>query len=208
MLLVDDVAPYELMKLRLLNAGHQCLAYFAHLCGFEFVHEAAGDPLFAEFLLAYFESEAIPTLPPVPGIDLHEFSRTLIERFSNPGVRDTVARLCAFSSDRIPKWLLPVISDNLVSDGSVRLAAATVASWARYAEGTDEWGKPYEVVDQLADSLIPIARSQHEHPTAFIEIAALFGDLAHQPRFVQAYTWALDSLHRKGARATLEALLQ
>jgi mannitol 2-dehydrogenase len=207
-LLVDDVAPYELMKLRLLNAGHQCLAYFAHLCEFQFVHEAASDRLFAEFLLAYFESEAIPTLPAVPGIDLYEFSRTLIERFSNPGVRDTVARLCAFSSDRIPKWLLPVINENLASDGSVRLAAATVASWARYAEGTDEWGEPYEVVDQLADSLIPIARSQYENPTAFIEIAAVFGDLAHQPRFVQAYSWALDSLHRKGARATLEELLQ
>ena len=207
-LLVDDVAPYELMKLRLLNAGHQCLAYFAHLCGFEFVHEAASDPLFAEFLLAYFESEAIPTLPPVPGINLHDYSRTLIERFSNPGVRDTVARLCAFSSDRIPKWLIPVVCDNLASDGSVRLAAATVASWARYAEGTDAWGEPYEVVDQLADSLIPIARSQYENPTAFIEIAAVFGDLAHQPRFVQAYSWALDSLHRKGARATLEVLLQ
>jgi mannitol 2-dehydrogenase len=207
-LLVDDVAPYELMKLRLLNAGHQCLAYFAHLCGFEFVHEAASDPLFAEFLLAYFESEAIPTLPPVPGIDLHEFSRTLIERFANPGVRDTVARLCAYSSDRIPKWLIPVINDNLASDGSVRVAAAVVASWARYAEGTDEWGEPYEVVDQLADSLIPIARSQYENPTAFIEIAAVFGDLAHQPRFVQAYSWALESLHHKGARATLEALLR
>jgi mannitol 2-dehydrogenase len=207
-LLVDDVGPYEMMKLRLLNAGHQCLCYFAHLCGFELVHDAARDPLFAEFLLAYFESEAIPTLPPVPGIDLHDYSRTLIERFANPGVRDTVARLCAYSSDRIPKWLLPVINDNLASDGSVRLAATTVASWARYAEGTDEWGKPYEVVDQLADSLIPIARSQYENPTAFIEIAAVFGDLAHQPRFVQAYSWALDSLHRKGARATLEALLQ
>jgi mannitol 2-dehydrogenase len=207
-LLVDDVAPYELMKLRLLNAGHQCLAYFAHLCGFEFVHEAASDPVFAEFLLAYFESEAIPTLPPVPGIDLHDFSRTLIERFANPGVRDTVARLCAYSSDRIPKWLIPVINDNLASDGSVRVAAAVVASWARYAEGTDEWGEPYEVVDQLADSLIPIARSQYENPTAFIEIAAVFGDLAHQPRFVQAYSWALESLHHKGARATLEALLR
>jgi mannitol 2-dehydrogenase len=207
-LMVDDVAPYELMKLRLLNAGHQCLAYFAHLCGFEYVHEAARDPLFAKFLLAYLESEAIPTLPPVPGIDLHEFSRTLVERFSNPGVRDTVARLCAYSSDRIPKWLLPVICDNLASHGPVRVAAAVIASWARYAEGTDEWGEPYEVVDQLADSLIPIARSQYENPTAFIEIGSVFGDLAHQPRFVQAYGWALDSLHRKGARATLEALLQ
>jgi mannitol 2-dehydrogenase len=207
-LMVDDVAPYELMKLRLLNAGHQCLAYFAHLCGFEFVHEAASDPVFAEFLLAYLETEAIPTLPPVPGIDLHDFSRTLVERFSNPGVRDTVARICAYSSDRIPKWLLPVICDNLANDGSVKIAAAVIASWARYAEGTDEWGEPYEVVDQLAESLIPIARSQYENPCAFIEIGSVFGDLAHQPRFVQAYSWALDSLHRKGARATLEALLQ
>jgi mannitol 2-dehydrogenase len=207
-LLVDDVGPYESMKLRLLNAGHQSLCYFAHLCGFEFVHDAARDPLFAEFLLAYFDSEAIPTLPAVPGIDLHDYSRTLIERFANPGVRDTVARLCAYSSDRIPKWLLPVICDNLASDGSVRFAAATVASWARYAEGVDEWGEPIEVLDQLADSLVPIARSQYEHPTAFIEITAMFGDLAQQPRFVQAYRWALDSLHHKGARATLEALLR
>jgi mannitol 2-dehydrogenase len=63
-------------------------------------------------------------------------------------------------------------------------------------------------VDQLADSRVPIARSQHEHPTAFIENTALFGDLAQQPRFVQAYRWTLESLHRNGARATLEALLR
>ncbi|MCV7377923.1 mannitol dehydrogenase [Mycobacterium alsense] len=207
-LVVDDVRPYELMKLRLLNAGHQCLAYFAHLCGFEFVHDAARDPLFAEFLLSYFDTEAIPTLPPVPGIDLHDYARTLIERFANPAVRDTVARLCAYSSDRIPKWLYPVICDNLASGGPVRLAAAVVASWARYAEGVDEWGVPYEVLDQLADSLVPIARSQYDNPTAFIEVTAVFCDLAHQPRFVEAYRWALDSLHRKGARATLEELLR
>jgi mannitol 2-dehydrogenase len=206
-LLVDDVSPYESMKLRLLNAGHQCLCYFAHLCGYRFVHDAARDPLFTEFLCSYFDFEAIPTLAPVPGIDLHDYTRTLIERFANPGVRDTVARLCAYSSDRIPKWLLPVIRDNLAAGGPIRLASATVASWARYAEGVDERGGPTEVVDQLAGSLVPIARSQHERPTAFIENTAVFGDLAQQPRFVQAYNWALDSLHRNGARATLQALL-
>ena len=69
-LMVEDVTPYELMKLRLLNASHQGLCYFAYLSGYRLVHEAAGDPLFAEFLLAYMDSEATPTLKPVPGIDL------------------------------------------------------------------------------------------------------------------------------------------
>jgi mannitol 2-dehydrogenase len=207
-LLVDDVTPYELMKLRLLNASHQSLCYFAYLAGYRLVHDAAADPLFAEFLRAYMDSEATPTLKPVPGIDLPDYKRTLIERFANPGVKDTIARLCFGSSDRIPKWLLPVVRANLANGGPVRLSAATVASWARYAEGVDEQGEPIEVQDQLADTLVPLARSQHENPTAFIENTDVFGDLASQPRFVEAYLWALESLHRDGARATLETLLR
>lgn len=207
-LLVDDVTPYELMKLRLLNASHQSLCYFAYLAGYRLVHDAAGDPLFAEFLRAYMDSEATPTLKPVPGIDLPDYKQTLIERFANPGVKDTIARLCFGSSDRIPKWLLPVVRANLAAGGPVRLSAATVASWARYAEGVDEQGEPIDVQDQLADTLVPLARSQRENPTAFIENTDVFGDLAAQPRFVEAYLWALDSLHREGARATLETLLR
>jgi len=207
-LLVDDVTPYELMKLRLLNASHQSLCYFAYLAGYRLVHDAAGDPLFAEFLRQYMDSEATPTLKPVPGIDLPDYKRTLIERFANPGVKDTIVRLCFGSSDRIPKWLLPVIRANLASGGPVRLSAATVASWARYAEGVDEDGQPIDVQDQLAETLVPLARSQHEHPTAFIENTDVFGDLATRPRFVEAYLWALDSLHRDGARATLETLMK
>jgi mannitol 2-dehydrogenase len=206
-LLVDDVTPYELMKLRLLNASHQSLCYFAYLAGYRLVHDAAGDPLFAEFLREYMDSEATPTLKPVPGIDLPDYKRTLIERFANPGVKDTIARLCFGTSDRIPKWLLPVVRANLASGGPVRLSAATVASWARYAEGVDEDGQPIDVQDQLAATLVPLARSQHENPTAFIENTDVFGDLAAQPRFVEAYLWALDSLHRDGARATLETLV-
>ncbi|OBE98232.1 mannitol dehydrogenase [Mycolicibacterium elephantis] len=206
-LLVDDVTPYELMKLRLLNASHQSLCYFGYLAGYRLVDEAAGDPLFARFLMEYMDSEATPTLRPVPGIDLPDYKRTLIERFANPGIKDTIARLCFGSSDRIPKWLLPVVRENLKTGAPVRLSAATVASWARYAEGVDEQGQPIDVQDQLADILVPLARSQHDHPTAFIENTAVFGDLARKPRFVEAYLWALDSLHREGARATLEKLL-
>src|SRR6476659_9967410 len=198
---VDHVESYELMKLRLLNGSHQAMAYFAYLCGYRLVHEAAQDPLFQAFLLGYMNEEATPTLPPVPGVDLTEYKHTLIERFSNPQVRDTIARLCAESSDRIPKWLLPVVRQQLATGGEIRHSAAVVASWARYAEGVDEAGQPIEVVDRLRDSLMPLARRQREDPDAFIANRDVFGDLADQERFATAYTSTLVSLHQRGARA-------
>jgi mannitol 2-dehydrogenase len=204
---VADVEPYELMKLRLLNAGHQALAYFAYLSGYRLVHEAAQDSLFREFLLGYMDEEATPTLAPVPGVDLDEYKHTLIERFSNPAVRDTVARLCAESSDRIPKWLLPVIRARLETGGEMRRSAAVVASWARYAEGVDEQGEEIDVVDRLRDTLVANARRQRDDPDAFIANRELFGDLVDDERFVAAYRSALRSLHERGARATLEALV-
>ena len=86
------------------------------------------------------DAESTPTLAPVPGVDLDDYRHTLIERFSNPQFRDTIARLCAESSDRIPKWLLPVIGENLAVGREIPRSAAVVASWARYAEGIDEQG--------------------------------------------------------------------
>src|SRR5215211_1417993 len=184
---VADVEPYELMKLRLLNASHQALCYFGYLAGYRLVHDVAQDPLFAGFLLAYMDREATPTLEPVPGIDLDEYKHQLIDRFSNAQVRDTVARLCAESSDRIPKWVLPVIRHNLQTGGEILRATAVVASWARYAEGVDEQGQPIEVVDRLSDQLTETAKRQRDEPLAFIQNRDLFGDLVDDERFVSAY---------------------
>jgi mannitol 2-dehydrogenase len=205
--LVGDVEPYELMKLRLLNASHQALCYFGYLCGYRLVHEAAQDPLFQTFLRGYMDEEGTPSLAPVPGVDLDDYKRTLIERFSNPEVRDTIARLCAESSDRIPKWLLPVVRHQLAAGGEIKRSAAVVASWARYAEGVDEQGEPIEVVDRLKDSLMEAASRQREDPLAFIANREVFGDLIDDQGFVAAYRNALSSLHERGARATLEALV-
>jgi mannitol 2-dehydrogenase len=204
---VEDVEPYELMKLRLLNGSHQALCYFGYLCGYRLVHDAAQDPLFRKFLLGYMHEEATPTLAPVPGVDLDDYKQTLIERFSNPEVRDTIARLCAESSDRIPKWLLPVIRAQLKTGGEIRRSAAVVASWARYAEGVDEQGQPIEVVDQLRDVLTPLAKHSRGNPDAFISNRAVFGDLVDDERFVTAYRTTLTSLYERGARATLESLV-
>lgn len=204
---VDDVEPYELMKLRLLNASHQALCYLGYLTGYRYAHEVCADEVFVRFLLDYMEREATPTLQPVPGIDLEDYRRTLVERFANPAVRDTLARLCAESSDRIPKWLLPVVRENLVAGGEVHRAAAVVAAWARYAEGVDEQGEPIEIVDRLADRLRAAAARQGEDPLAFLRDRELFGDLVDAPRFTEAYLAALESLHRDGARATVERLV-
>src|SRR5258708_27439793 len=166
--IVDQVEPYELMKLRLLNASHQAMCYFGYLCGYRLVHEAAQDPLFQAFLLGYMDCEATPTLAPVPGVDLDGYKPTLIERFCHPQVRDTIARLCAQSSDRIPKWLLPVVRQQLATGGEIRRSAGVVASWARYAEGGDEQGETIQVVDRLRASLTQLTRCQREDPDALI----------------------------------------
>jgi mannitol 2-dehydrogenase len=202
---VADVEPYELMKLRLLNVGHQAIGYLGYLAGYRYAHEVCQDRLFVDFVLGYMEHEGTPTLAPVPGVDLASYRRELVERFANPHIRDTLARLCAESSDRIPKWLVPVIRDQLDRDGEVRRAALVVASWARYAEGVDEDGAPIEVVDRRREEVMARAAQQRDDPLAFLRDPALFGDLVDEPRFTAPYAAALASLHHVGARRTLAA---
>lgn len=204
--LVNDVEPYELMKLRLLNASHQALCYLGYLSGYRYAHEVCQNPDFAKFLLDYMDKEATPTLSSVPGIDLPNYKKTLIDRFSNEYVRDTLARLCAESSDRIPKWLLPVIRINLANDGEISRSVAVVASWARYAEGIDEQGQPVHVVDALKDTLMAAAAHQHEDQLAFIANREVFGDMIDNVRFTEAYSLALSSLHKLGALRTVQNL--
>ena len=203
--LVPDVRPYELMKLRLLNAGHQALAYLGYLAGHRLVHEASQDPALAGFLLSYL-AEAVPTLQPVPGIDLAEYQQSLLTRFSNPSISDTLARLATDGSDRIPKFLLPVISENLAAGRDVRRSAAVLAGWARYCEGVDFHGRPIEVRDHLADRLQANARRQDADPLAFVADRELFGDLVDSEAFRAAYLQALDMLRSRGARTTVEQL--
>ncbi|MGO2051918.1 mannitol dehydrogenase family protein [Glutamicibacter sp. 287] len=204
---VADVVPFELMKLRLLNATHQGLCYFGHLAGYRAVHDAARNELFAQFLLRYMRTEAQPTLAALPGVDLAAYQDKLIERYRNEHVADTIARLCADSSDRIPKWLMPVVRENLAADRDVRLSAAIVASWARYAEGTDEMGEPIQIVDRLAQEVSAAAAKHSEDPLAFLRQRDLFGDVINDERFTKPYLETLASLHSQGAIATLERIM-
>lgn len=206
--IVDDVGPYELMKLRLLNAGHQAIAYLGYLAGYRHTDEVCADPVFRQFLLDYMEREATPTLPPVPGVDLDVYRRTLVERFANRQVRDMLTRLCAESSDRIATFLLPVIDEQIRSGGELTRAALVVAAWARYAEGLDEQGQPIVVVDRLLELVRTAAAEQRADPVAFLRGIPALRPLAEQPRFVEAFTTHLRMLHELGARSTVSALLE
>lgn len=206
--MVDDVEPYELMKLRLLNCSHQAIAYFGLLLGHTYAHEAAVDEHLAPFTRRlYMDGEATPTVPEVPGIDLVGYKDQLMDRFSNQYVRDTLARLAAESSDRIPTWLVPVIRENLESGREVGVCAAIVASWARYAEGMGENREQWPVVDRLRDRVMAAAARHDEDILAFLRDGELFGDLVEQEAFTTPYRDALETLRDRGARALLQELL-
>lgn len=205
--LVDDVVPYELMKLRLLNASHQGLAHWGRLLGMEYAHDAAADADIAAWARAYLEREARATLRSVPGIDLDEYVDTLFERFTNEAIADTLFRLAQDASSRMPKFVLGTVRDNLTAGGPIRLGTAMVAAWALGEEGVDENGEEIVIDDPLATELLPLAAAQKAgHETAFISHEGVFGDLATNERFRRTFVEELGALRREKARARLRAL--
>ncbi|MGY2895574.1 mannitol dehydrogenase family protein [Deinococcus sp. UYEF24] len=204
--LVQDVEPYELMKLRLLNASHQAMSYFGLLAGYKYVHEVCQNGLLVDFLMGYMVREAVPTLRPVPGIDLNAYSHELIERFSSEAIQDTLERLIFDSSERIPKFLLPVVREQLSAGGEIRHAALVVASWSLYAAQTGPDGRFPVLPDVRATLLSQAARLEATQPGAFLEVGEVFGDLAQNERFRAAYLSALDSLRLNGPLGAVQAL--
>ena len=205
--MVDDVVPYELMKLRLLNASHQGLAHWGRLLGMEYAHDAAADADIAAWVRAYLEREARATLRSVPGIDLDEYVDTLFERFTNEAIADTLFRLAQDASSRMPKFVLGTVRDNLTAGGPIRLGTAMVAAWALGEEGVDENGEEIVIDDPLATELLPLAAAQKAgHETAFISHEGVFGDLATDERFRRTFVEELGALRREKARARLRAL--
>ncbi|MEN8707738.1 MAG: mannitol dehydrogenase family protein [Nocardioides marinisabuli] len=202
---VPDVGPWERMKLRLANGGHQALCHVGVLAGFRYAHEAAADPGVAAYLTAYLDQEAAPTLEALPGLDA--FKDALLGRWRNPAVADTLDRIRTDSSDRLPAWLLPVVVDNLAADGPVRASALACAAWARACEGYDDQGRSLPVLDRAAAELSQVAGAQADDPTAFLAQRPLFGDLVDEPRFREAFLEARASLVEHGALATVARFL-
>ncbi len=206
--MTSDVAPYEKMKIRLLNASHQAICHAGRLLGYEYVHEAVSDRLIQKLVRILMDEEMTSLLDAVPGIDIPQYKETLLERFCNPAIQDQLSRIGMEGSARMPKFVLPSIMEQLERRGPIRALSLTVACWFRCLQGHDDAGKPLPLVDAMHETLRDQASRGGADPRALLSIVTLFGkNLSESPRFLEEVSGALRSLCEKGARSTLKSYL-
>ncbi|MGY1805650.1 mannitol dehydrogenase family protein [Blastococcus sp. SYSU D00922] len=204
---VEDVARYELMKTRLLNASHCALGYLGSLAGHASIDRVMADPLLAEYVEQLMDVEVTPLLPPPDGIDLTEYKATLLKRFANPAIADQLYRLCRRGSTKMPHHLLPSLREALDTGRPHALLTVAVAAWFRYLRGTDLEGRPVVIDDPRADELRALARAGGTDPRPLLGVRSIFGDLGDDPVFVAELTAALDRLEHDGVRVAVAAAL-
>jgi fructuronate reductase len=211
-LMVDDVHAYELMKLRCLNGAHSSLAYLGAVAGIPTVSEAMAEPLLAAFLQRLWTRDVIPTLPPVPGIDLPGYTAQLEDRFRNPAIRHRLLQIAMDGSQKLPQRLLRPAAERLAQGVVPTAIALAVAAWMRFLLGEDETGGHYAVDDPIGAKLAEVARAAGWDADALS--AALFAlpevfdpSLAAHAGFRTAVRDALATLLQDGVRPALRAAL-
>jgi mannitol 2-dehydrogenase len=199
----SDVAPYEHMKIRILNGGHAAIAYPAGLLEIHFVHEAMADEQIGAFLEKLTKHEIQPVVPPPPDTNLDDYRELIASRFANQKIGDTIQRLCFDGSNRQPKFILPCAADRLKSGASIKGLALVSALWCRYCYGETESGKSIAPNDPNWEQLQEAAKPARNNPQAFLALQHIFGDLAHNPGYVRAFSDALSALWARGVRSTI-----
>jgi fructuronate reductase len=210
--LVDDVAPFEAMKLRLLNGSHSAFAYLGFLAGNEYIYQVAAQPDFVAFMRRLMADEVVPTLIVPKGIDVGAYQQALITRFANPALPHRTQQIAMDGSQKLPQRLLGTARDNLSAGRSIDMLALAVAGWMRYVSGRDESGRAIKVSDPLAEAFARIAAESGIHdgggPEALVRgllgIRAIFGDdLPADTRFASRVSMWLTSLFTTGAARTV-----
>jgi mannitol 2-dehydrogenase len=204
---VPDVAPYELMKIRILNGGHAAIAYPAALMDIHFVHDSMEDPLIRAFLAKLENDEIIPIVPPVPNTSLKDYFAKIEHRLLNPKIADTIPRLAQDGSNRQPKFILPSTLDRLRQGQDVVGLSLVSALWCRYFAGTTDSGKEIAFNDASADRLHDAALKAKDDPMAFLVVDDIFGEVAKSELFRKRFADALKTLWEKGTRQTLQLYL-
>jgi fructuronate reductase len=205
---VEDVEPYEHMKLRLLNGSHSTLAYLGYLSGYETVADTMADPAFVRLIEGLMDEEVTPTLHMPPGADLAAYKRALIERFRNPALKHRTWQIAMDGSQKLPQRLLGTVRDRLREGAGISRLSLGVAAWMRYVTGIDEKGAPIDVRDPMAARLREIADGAGGSPEKLAEnlfaVREIFGDdLPKDARFTGAVTENLKRLYEKGAKRSV-----
>jgi mannitol 2-dehydrogenase len=204
-LFTDDVHAWELYKLRILNAGHSCMAYLCALAGITFVDEAMAIPDVQGFVKGLLYEEAVPALAPIPGYPRAEYVATVLGRFANPGVRDQISRLCIDGTAKFPTFLVPTIEHHLETGGSIRHAALALAGWARYLATVPIDQQSPDASGELARGCAGEALGD---PIRFLELDAVFTPaLRDSARFQAAFVGAAEALAAGGPLAAMAALV-
>lgn len=202
-LFTDRVHDWELYKLRLLNAGHSCMAYLSALAGITFVDEAMSVPAVRAFLEELLYVESLPTLTEIPGHPREAYVASVLERFENTGVRDQIARLCIDGSAKFPTFLIPTIVSQLERGGPIDRSATALAGWARYLGTLDPAEQAF---DHSGDAARAHAAKATADPRAFLAYAEVFPPaLRDSARFAAAFADAYRRIAEDGAIGALTA---
>jgi mannitol-1-phosphate/altronate dehydrogenase len=206
--IVKDVEPYELMKMRLLNGSHSALAYPSYLLGCRMVDQGISHPLIGGFIRNHYMEEVSPTLEPVPGIDLKAYKDTLISRFSNKNIGDTLLRLASFGTSKFPNFMLKPLSEAVNKNLPYSSITFAVACWARFLQGNDEQGAAIPIEDMNKEAITAAAQKALADPAAFLKTAGIQNlSGARLAAAAATFRTQLDAICRKGIKGALEEFL-
>ena len=204
----SDVAPYENMKLSLLNASHTMLAYPAILSGYRRVDHAVHDARLARLVRQFMDLDMTPYVPAPEGVDLERYKDTLMKRFANAAVSDQVARLCADGLSKFPVYITPKLIAMLRDGKDTRRLAYLLAAYRHYLrQGRDDDGAELTINEPMMTEM-DRRLTASDDPLDFLALSAFAGaPLSESPDFREQYLNYADSIARLGAMATLETVL-
>jgi mannitol-1-phosphate/altronate dehydrogenase len=207
--MVQDVLPWEEMKLRMLNGSHSFLAWLGYLAGFETIADCMADADFQAAARRLMMQEQAPTLN-IQNVNLDDYARGLIARFSNPALPHRTWQIAMDGSQKLPQRMLNGIRWHLANGSDWPLLALGVAGWMRYVSGVDDRGEPIDIRDPLREKIASrVAQSsEQERVAALLTLKEIFGDdLPANPVFVDSVEQAWRQLCHQGARSTVAATL-
>ncbi|MCL6270428.1 mannitol dehydrogenase family protein [Sansalvadorimonas sp. 2012CJ34-2] len=204
---VEDVRPYEEMKLRMLNGAHSFLAYTGYLGGCSTIYETMQTPGYADAAYSLMTDLAAPTLSMPKKYDLTGYATSLIERFGNPELAHKTSQIAIDGSQKIPQRWLNTIRWHIQKDRDYDLLALGIAAWIQYVSGRDEQGNSIEVKDPLERLLKETAKNHNnikDKICEFLKIKDIFGeDLSINKKFRNAVQMAARDIETLGIRQTI-----